>query len=571
VSQTLSVSEYRATFKLDGEGWAAYDQDCALLQLGMPTSRSIVLWFVARRGERPELEVSIQARRLAGVESKPLATQEERTQLTEQGPIRIEIFGLAPDTTYEVKVSFEESGTSSHQSLLATTAPAGDVPKAFSFLTASCCQPYAGGNDECFITQQTTHVLELFRRRAAGTSTERPAFALGLGDQVYVDVGSRAMLRGWRSQEPRYAPGDAEPFFETAYRSTFSLTPLHAARQTLPSAMMWDDHEIRDGWGAQGDENSEHRGQSRWHDHLRAARQHFVSWQAFRNPPPNAARADGRGWQTSALPGADLTQSPELDFQLDWGRSATFFVMDLRSQRSAARRRVVSSEQVARLSQWLERPRVAPSVFVLCSPMPLTQVRMAVELAEYLVPARWDDLRDSWWSKQCRQQRNELLKMMRGFFEKHRQHRLLVLSGDVHFSEVLELSTEDGRVFGHEVVSSGFAHSKYQRFGRRSSQSRKQLAHDVYAAGLGRFHGPAFSELFFTPRASGVKVEVSFHVAASQDGKCLANTHSLTPPRVELPSSPLSLEAAGCGGIFDQFIQLDASGIEPTGPARGFR
>jgi len=203
--------------------------------------------------------------------------------------------------------------------------------------------------------------------------------------------------------------------------------------------------------------------------------------------------------------------------------------------------------------------------------MPLTQVRMAVELAEYLVPARWDDLRDSWWSRQCRQQRNDLLKIIRGFFNEHRQHRLLVLSGDVHFSEVLELSTEDGRVFGHEVVSSGFAHSKYQRFGRRSSQSRKQLAHHVYAAGLGRFHGPAFAELFFTPSASDVKLEVSFHVAASHDGKSLANTHSLTPPRVELPSSPLSIEAAGCGGFFDQFIQLDASGTKPTGPARGFR
>lgn len=208
-----------------------------------------------------------------------------------------------------------------------------------------------------------------------------------------------------------------------------------------------------------------------------------MAWQAFRNPTrPDVETAIRAG----ALPGSDLTASPELDFETDWGASASFFVMDQRSARSAAAARVMSGDQFERLRGWLYRPRSYPTLLVLGSAMPLTQLRRPIELAEYFVPARWDDLRDSWWSKPCRAQRDQVLRLLQGFFRAHPEHRLLILSGDVHFSEVLELSDEEGRIFGHEVVSSGLVHDKHHRFGRGSPRSVKTLAFGVRSAGFGR-------------------------------------------------------------------------------------
>jgi phosphodiesterase/alkaline phosphatase D-like protein len=564
VSGRISVEQYRAAFVPSGDGFDGYDPDGALIQLGMPTSGSLLVWFVPRRSEPAELRVQVSTVDSNG-RKLTVDAREERAQLSGNGPLRLQLLGLEADRCYRLEASFVERGVEQRRLLDARTAPAAGAPAAFSFLSSSCVQPFAQEDGQTIVTQQTVRSLWLYRRRAQGKSAPAPAFALGLGDQVYVDSGRRAMLEGMRRQRARYGRGEAEAFFEAAYRAQFSVAPLVSAREALPSAMMWDDHEIRDGWGAQRDENDREAGELRWAEHLHAARRHFVAWQSFRNPLRNDVDA---GFGARPVPGDDLTRSPELDFETEWGGGASFFVMDQRSARSAAAARVVSDAQLERLRRWLHRPRSCPTLLVLGSAMPITQLRRPIELIEYLVPARWDDLRDSWWSRRCRGQRDRILHLLQSFFAAHPEHRLLILSGDVHFCEVLELSDQNGRIFGHEVVSSGLAHDKHHRFGRGAPRSAKTLAFGVRSAGLGACHGPCFAELFVSPVGDGPPhLEVAFHRAVTADGAALANPDGATPPRLALPLSPL---AARCEDLLGRFVLRPEHGSSPKARAARF-
>ena len=548
-----SVEAYQAAFVLKGPGWDGRDSERALLQLGMPTSHSVVLWFVGRLAEPARLE--LLAIRPA------VEVVERREQLDDQSPLRLELSGLRPGTRYELDVCFAERGETQKRTLHASTAPAAGERAAFSFLATSCFQPYAGGRHGLSVTEETVQSLELYRLRSSGTFAAPPAFSLGLGDQIYVDDGSRSLLCGWSSQECLYPRGQGASFFETIYRSTFSLEPLDASLRALPSAMMWDDHEIRDGWGSHGDEEDE-----KWREHLSAARRHFVSWQALRNPKPRDAERLANDLRSTAEPGRRLTDSPNLDFEFDWSASATFFVMDLRSSRAWNEERVISPSQYARFEEWLARPRSSPSVYVLCSPIPLTQVRMLAEWIQAVLPMRRDDLRDCWWHPRSRNQRDRILLHLAQFFRQHRQHRLLILSGDVHMSEVLELSDAEG-VFGHEIISSGLALASFFPFLRGKSQAKTRLTDSVSARGLGRFLGPSFAEIHVTPGEPAMRLSVSFHAAVTEGRKYLSKLPAGPAPRLELPLSCLNSK----GRLFAPFSERASSSVRPTASATGFR
>ncbi|HVY31498.1 MAG TPA: alkaline phosphatase D family protein [Polyangiaceae bacterium] len=576
---TVSAEQFRRAFVLDPNPWPGSSADRALLQLGMPHAHGLSLWLAPERGGALQPTIALPG--------QP-AAQTQLVKLGASGVMRADISGLSPGTTYEVAVRLSPQAPT--RIVRASTAPAASN-EPFSFLAASCFSPFAARqtlSDSLlelrvpklngfefpgpFVAERTAHVLELLEQRALAPAPLRPSFFLGLGDQIYVDTGARigqSMLAGARSDRQRYAPGELREFYETVYRATFSLEPFAAALAALPSALMWDDHEIRDGWGSQGDENA-HGGD--WRPHLQAARDYYVAWQGARNPPraPNGGTlGEYRGLMQV---GPDLTRSRELDFRFDWGSQATFFVMDLRSYRNSSENRVVSEEQLLRLEQWLGSRRAdVPTVFVLGSPLPLCQApRLFDRFQERYVPSRRDDMTDAWWSPPLSQQHLRVLGTLRQHFSAHPLHRLVILSGDVHFSELLELTDEQGRVFGHEIISSGLSQTFFKIL-RTTTQKDSQLPGGVRARGIGRFHGPAFAEVFVTPDERAVRpprVDVTFHASVTASGATLANVHGPSAKRLELPLSRLPVSLFRLSSLFDRFIEPDLHGRDPTAVAQ---
>ena len=88
------------------------------------------------------------------------------------------------------------------------------------------------------------------------------------GDQVYadpiwekIDYFAKHKLLGWRSTramaEHKIDPLDLpdltaaiEGFYESLYINSWSRTPVSNVLASIPTIMMWDDHDIFDGWGS---------------------------------------------------------------------------------------------------------------------------------------------------------------------------------------------------------------------------------------------------------------------------------------------------------------------------------
>lgn len=75
--------------------------------------------------------------------------------------------------------------------------------------------------------------------------TAKPRFLLMTGDQVYVDQGKSAWDDHLHSPPGRRRQALADKYYEH-----WSLEPLRTIMANIPTYMIWDDHEVRDGWGS---------------------------------------------------------------------------------------------------------------------------------------------------------------------------------------------------------------------------------------------------------------------------------------------------------------------------------
>jgi phosphodiesterase/alkaline phosphatase D-like protein len=461
----------------------------AMVQLGVPGPRELVVWC-APKYRAGELHVELEP--TSTLRPQRVVVRRHREPLA----ARVSLEGLEPDTEYR----FELYVNGEPVRVRAKTAPSADAASPFSFLAFSCLAPFPDRIPESDDNRSTPPLLEELKQ-VASRADAPPSFGLGLGDQVYVDDGvfqllkppaDKSLLGGFRSESIRY-DGAARDFFEVLYRSHLSYPGVGDALSVMPSALMWDDHEIRDGWGSHGDER-ELLQQAEWRSHLRAARRSFVGYQALRNPALGA-NAD------SELP-TDGTLGKELHFSFDWGALATFFVMDLRSQRTPAQ--VISDEQLGAVERWLSSSRRSSGrLYVLATPIPLT-----LPVWPRWSPARWflsrsDDAGDQWWSDGLRRQGTELRRLLAAHFRAHPRDRLLVLSGDVHYSEARQISLPGHGPIGHEVVSSGLAQSSFHTY-----LAKVRVIEDLFpsfvddemtSTSLGRYHGASFAELGVFP------------------------------------------------------------------------
>jgi hypothetical protein len=101
-----------------------------------------------------------------------------------------------------------------------------------------------------------THGVDVLRsyayRLAAAGDPERPSVLLLLGDQVYADEPPPSMLEMIRERRaPGEEPGDEiADFAEYAelYRLAWTEPALRWLLSTVPTAMIFDDHDLRDDW-----------------------------------------------------------------------------------------------------------------------------------------------------------------------------------------------------------------------------------------------------------------------------------------------------------------------------------
>ena len=117
----------------------------------------------------------------------------------------------------------------------------------------SCHQPFKAQDGELQLDPHTEPIMQWY---GALMDQFVPHAIWGFGDNAYAD-GTKASNvpdqvyndEGWQDyddnvQQLRYA-------YSRMYRYHWSFTEFRQVLATYPHLMMWDDHEIRDGWGSE--------------------------------------------------------------------------------------------------------------------------------------------------------------------------------------------------------------------------------------------------------------------------------------------------------------------------------
>ncbi len=208
----------------------------------------------------------------------------------------VEIDGLDPGTMrpYEVEIdgvrAWPQPGSAAPQPVIATLAPGRPLRLAYGSCRTSVAHDRTGNR---------THGVDSLRTFALALtegSAIRPDLLLFLGDQVYADSTTEEMQRFIRSRRDiREEPGEELKDFEE-YAHLYQLAWSDEANRwllsTVPTAMIFDDHDIRDDWNASRDWRRKMEATSWWHGRIVAGLASYWVYQHLGNLSPEGRAAD---------------------------------------------------------------------------------------------------------------------------------------------------------------------------------------------------------------------------------------------------------------------------------------
>jgi hypothetical protein len=191
---------------------------------------------------------------------------------------------------------------------------------------------------------------------------EWPSLLLMLGDQVYADAASpetRAFIRSRRST--REPPGEEVADFEEytrLYREAWSEPTIRWLLSTVPSAMIFDDHEVIDDWNISAAWRRAIAARPWWAERIAGAFMSYWLYQHLGNLSPSELRGDrlyaeacaaedaGPVMREFALEADRTTAGTRWSYSRRLGRSS-LVVIDSRAARllHSGRREMVDDEE----------------------------------------------------------------------------------------------------------------------------------------------------------------------------------------------------------------------------------
>jgi len=366
----------------------------------------------------------------------------------------VALSGLKPNAKYSYKLWEDEARTTAldlrgleQEHLWFITLPEEGYDKQLDFLLMSCHNPETAIADECEGFAVWRQLPEIMDRNA------NVRFAILAGDQIYADDVEAQVLKERDSEERRR-------LYLSIYKKFWDNIHYRRVLCRLPSVLMWDDHDITDGWGSREDSfETKDSGKFRddWLDLFGTAREMFQIMQASRNPDPLSK---------------DFADGFDACFKV--GR-AGFVVADLRSNRNIRYSRGIRDgkeawigriwrpEQLQAIKNWIQANKkdldtlffVSSVVFSHGAPVVERYILKVwfwvIDRVNWLMGAgllkkqlQWfndkvgdlrDDINDSWGSDANQEEADRALDY---FFELQnpadggKRLNVVILSGDIH-------------------------------------------------------------------------------------------------------------------------------------------
>ncbi|WP_290699193.1 alkaline phosphatase D family protein [Amphritea sp.] len=315
------------------------------------------------------------------------------------------------------------------------------------------------------LMHKTQKPFRLWKKMAKGHQSEPVSLMLMGGDQLYADsIWTEVVeLRKWNclSHKKKIArkvsktlEGQVDRFYDRLYQDRWSSEHMSLMLASVPSVMMWDDHDIFDGWGSFPDDLLTC---DVFQMIFRTAKKYFELFQVRSRANASLLNQDADHYASA--------------FKF---RNYHVLALDNRTERSL--KQVMSNEsQWPLLNEYLTNLDEEGHLLVL-SAVPV--VYRDFGFTEGVLDATpWeeeltDDLKDHWRSKEHQGERarlvHRLLENAKRRTDVNSKSKTVILSGDVHLGciGVINDKAKDCKI--HQVVSSGIVHpapSKLQWIG----------------------------------------------------------------------------------------------------------
>ncbi|HZF59138.1 MAG TPA: alkaline phosphatase D family protein, partial [Rubrobacter sp.] len=210
----------------------------------------------------------------------------------------VRITGLEPGETYEYEVTLDgervwpEAGSDLPPSVIRTIEPDGELNLSFGSCRISVPHepPFTLDTDAKSDGYERDALYVLALRMMRAPHETWPDALLLLGDQIYADKvsqGTREFIRSRR--DPEVPPGETVADFEEytrLYWDAWKNPVIRWLLSTVPSAMIFDDHDVHDDWNTSQTWVEEMRGKPWWEERIVGAFMSYWIYQHLGNLSP---------------------------------------------------------------------------------------------------------------------------------------------------------------------------------------------------------------------------------------------------------------------------------------------
>ena len=351
----------------------------------------------------------------------------------------------------------------------------------FSFGLHSCHMPFDVHN-ETTIVRDNIDMWRYFystlekHSEKHGKNNNSMDFVIAGGDQVYVDTGVVDTFNIWRHLNQVMCKKDGKilpdvemmkSWYRKIYRGYWGFDYVKKVFSSFPTYMIWDDHELRNGWGVY-DFTNDHSSKNDLHKILpnlaekglneteglqlfcrmgKAAFHVYKEYQHSHNPKPETK-----------------TEQEQYDYWFLHKEYADFYILDGRGHHGINNPpyKILGKEQMKRFRCHVENLSSNIKFLFVVSAVPVHHFKSCVVNSLNTIYS----LRYHWARKEHKEERKELMEIL--FAAAEGGIKVCILSGDVHISAAFSLTdTKNGKEHKiYQLTSSAITH-KFGPFIRR--------------------------------------------------------------------------------------------------------
>lgn len=365
------------------------------------------------------------------------------------------------------------------------------------------------------------------------------------GDQIYSDEMRVTVpsMKTWfrksfaeraKAQYTKQMEADLDRFFTRLYLDRWKQPEPALMFSRVPTIMMWDDHDIIDGWGSYPEAL---HSSPVFQGLFATAKRYFriFQQQLIQTHPHLKPSAEAH---PCAIPG--VADGFHLGFK-DLG-GLSILVPDLRSERhpdlkapTAKPTQIISLDSWKAIYAWLDGVKQHKHLLVMTS-IPVGYLDLqAAEKALDLIPGQQeleDDLRDHWRSLPHRDERKRLIMRLLDYASAPGGCKVTLLSGDVHVAGACIIESQlaqhrtDGAGVIFQLISTGIVHPSPPALGVYFLESlgaaQEQISYRVTGSMVplgtrGRYLIPARNWLAIEPDENGKnRLWANWHIEGSE-------------------------------------------------------